>query len=107
VDYVYPRHKKLKGGITVYLLVADYKTDHVMFRALAHKDETVAAFESIIIERGWHKLNHTTHVVSDGEPKLHAEIAIACRRMGLSHSTSVPNQPQSNSAGGNIVRNLR
>ena len=107
MDYVYPRHKKLKGGITVYLLVADYKTDHVMFRALAHKDETVAAFESIIIERGWHKLHHTTHVVSDGEPKLHAEIAIACRRMGLSHSTSVPNQPQSNRAGGNIVRNLR
>ena len=107
VDYVYPRHKHLKGGITVYLLAVDYKTDYVMFRALASKEDTVAAFESIIIERGWHKLKHTTHVVSDGEPKLHAEIATACRRMGLSHSTSVPNQPQSNRAGGNIVRNLR
>ena len=37
VDYVYPRHKNLKGGITVYLLAVDYKTDFVMFRARSAK----------------------------------------------------------------------
>jgi hypothetical protein len=42
VDYVYPYHKQLKAGITVFLLLVDYKTNSVMLRCLANKDQTIA-----------------------------------------------------------------
>ncbi len=42
MDYVYPYHKQLKAGITVFLLLVDYKTNNVMLRCLANKDQTIA-----------------------------------------------------------------
>ena len=107
VDYVYPLHKQLKAGITVFLLLLDYKTNYVMLRCLVNKDQTIDAFGEIAIERGWIKTAHVVHAVSDGEPKLHKSVADACLRLGMSHSTSVANRPQSNRAGANIVRSLR
>ena len=107
VDYVYPYHKMLKAGITVFLVTVDYKTNNVMLRCLVNKDQTIDAFGEIAFERGWHKSAHVVHAVSDGEPKLHKSIADACLRLGMTHSTSVANRPQSNRAGANIVRTIR
>jgi hypothetical protein len=59
-DFVYPRYRgRLKAGYTVFLVVLDYKTLHVDFRPLRSKDEAASAFESIAIERNWHKAKHT------------------------------------------------
>ena len=107
VDYVYPYHKRLKAGITVFLLLVDYKTNNVMLRCLVDKYQTIDAFGELAIERGWHKSAHVVHAVSDGEPLLHKCVADACLRLGMSHSTSVANRPQSNRAGANIVRTIR
>lgn len=108
VDYVYPSYRKrLKAGVTVFLIVMDYKTDYVMFRPLVTKDTTADAFAHIGTMRGWHKLAHVVHCVSDGEPILHSQIGIACDRLLMTHTTSVPNRPQTNRAGSNITRNLR
>jgi hypothetical protein len=80
VDYVYPSYRKrLKAGVTVFLIVMDYKTDYVMFRPLVTKDTTADAFAHIGTMRGWHKLAHVVHCVSDGEPILHSQIAEACK----------------------------
>ena len=97
----------LKAGITVFLVTVDYKTNNVMLRCLVNKDQTIDAFGEIAFERGWHKSAHVVHAVSDGEPKLHKSIADACLRLGMTHSTSVANRPQSNRAGANIVRTIR
>ena len=107
VDFVYPTEKNLKGGCKVLLVCRDYKTDFVMLKPLARKDDTTNAFGSISISQGWHKRNHVVHVVSDGEPILRQQIREACLRLGLSHGTSVPGRPNTNPAGSNVVRTLR
>ena len=107
-DFVYPRYRgRLKAGYTVFLVVLDYKTLHVDYRPLRSKDEAASAFESIAIARDWHKKSHTVHCKSDGEPKLVYEIGKACHRLGMAHSTTIPNNPASNRAGSNPVRILR
>ena len=107
-DFVYPRYRgRLKAGYTVFLVVLDYKTLHVDYRPLRNKDEAASAFESIAIARDWHKKTHTVHCKSDGEPKLVYEIGKACHRLGMAHSTTVPNNPASNRAGSNVIRILR
>ena len=107
-DFVHPRYRgRLKAGYTVFLVVLDYKTLHVDYRPLRNKDEAAHAFESIGIARGWHKTKHTVHCKSDGEPKLVYEIGKACHRLGMAHSTTIPNNPASNRAGSNPVRILR
>ena len=107
-DFVHPRYRgRLKAGYTVFLVVLDYKTLHVDYRPLRSKDEAAGAFESIAIERNWHKMSHTVHCKSDGEPKLVYEIGKACHRLGMAHSTTIPNNPASNRAGSNPVRILR
>jgi hypothetical protein len=53
VDYVYPSYRKrLKAGVTVFLIVMDYKTDYVMFRPLVTKDTTGKKSWSNSIRRG-------------------------------------------------------
>jgi hypothetical protein len=107
IDFIHPRYPKLKGGITIFLLLMDYKTGYAMYRPLVSRDDAADAFGVIAISRGWHKCAHVVHAVPDGEPKLFAEIAKACYRLGMSVSTSVPGKPQSNRAGSNLTRRLR
>ena len=108
VDFVYPIYRgRLKAGYTVFLVVMDYKTLHVDFKPLRSKDDAARAFECIGFKYGWHKVPHTVYCISDGENKLVAEIATACHRLGMSPSTSIPNNPASNRAGSNVVRSLR
>ena len=107
VDFVYPTEKNLKGGCKLLLVCKDYKTDYVMVKPLARKDDTTNAFAAIGITQAWHKRKHVVHVVSDGEPILRQQIREACLRLGLSHGTSVPGRPNTNPAGSNVVRTLR
>ena len=108
VDFVYPIYRgRLKAGYTVFLVAMDYKTLHVDFKPLRSKDDAARAFECLGFTYGWHKAPHTVYCISDGESKLVAEIATACHRLGMSPSTSVPNNPASNRAGSNVVRSLR
>ena len=79
VDFVYPR-KNLKGGCKVLLICGDYKTDFVMLKPLASKDETSNAIGAIGIPQAWHKRSHVVHVVSDGEPILRQQVKEACLR---------------------------
>ncbi len=105
---VYPIYRgRLKAGYTVFLVVLDYKTLHVDYRPLHSKDEAARAFESIAFAHGWHTTKHTVQCNSDGESKLVFEIAKACHRLGMAHSTKIPNNPASNRAGSNPVHSVR
>ena len=106
-DYIYPYNKNLKADYKAFLVVMDYKTRYAQMQPLRSKDQTMEAFGVVATRSGWHKLPHVVHVVSDGEPKLVQQIAGACQRLGLMHSTSVPNRPNTNPAGSNLVRSLR
>ena len=107
VDFIYPTEKNLKGGCKLLLICRDYKSDYVMMKPLARKDDTTNALTAIGISQAWHKRNHVVHVVSDGEPILRQQVREACNRLGLSHGTSVPGRPNTNPAGSNVVRTLR
>jgi hypothetical protein len=106
-DYVYPYNRNLKADYKAFLVVMDYKTRYAQVQPLRSKEQTMEAFGVVAMRSGWHKLPHGVHVVSDGEPKLVQQIAAACQRLGLMHSTSVPNRPNTNPAGSNLVRSLR
>ena len=106
-DFVYPYNKNLKADYKAFLVVMDYKTRYAQVQPLRSKEQTMEAFGVVAMRSGWHKLPHGVHVVSDGEPKLVQQIAAACQRLGLMHSTSVPNRPNTNPAGSNLVRSLR
>ena len=107
VDLVHPYHKNLQADYKLFLLTRCYKTGYLRFQPVKSRAEVTNAFGAIAIEAGWHKLPHVVTIVSDGEPALVCYIREACIRLCLAFSTTVPNRPNTNPAGSNVVKELR